>query len=235
MDDKSVDRILAATVAAERGDKIDTNDIDNAGLRRDLESVKTIHLWAKGLGCSSPQKERNKRRSKIAKKAGELRKLLHADRDDDGAIGMFYPRNLSDYIAVTSAVGLAAEQALKPLEPLINGCKRDFQRAEEMFRDALTSGSPFEASIATLMFVFEKHLETKAGYTKKANEDDADGPSVVDSPFVGFAEQTLQELGITKNDGEPHTRQAISTAITHARKGGRRKYLRRRSDATDKS
>ena len=53
MDDKSVDRIIAATAAAEHGDKIDTNDIDNAGLRRDLESVKTTHLWAEGLGVQA--------------------------------------------------------------------------------------------------------------------------------------------------------------------------------------
>ena len=148
---------------------------------------------------------------------------------------MFYPRNLSDYIAVTSAIGLAAEQALKPLEPLINGDKRDFQRAEEMFRDALTSGSAFEASIARLMFVFENHLETKVRCTTKDNEDDVFGPSVVDSQFVDFAEQTLQELGMTTKNGEPYTRQTISTAITHVRNGGRRKYLRRRTNATDKS
>jgi hypothetical protein len=138
---KSVDRILAATRAAPGGDKIDTLNVDKADLSKDIESVNTIRLWAKSLGPSNLQ-ERDRRRSKIAKKAGELRDLLKADRDDDGPVGMFYPLTLSDYLDVTSGIVLAAERAMEPLVPLINGDPREFERADEMLRDALRSGSP---------------------------------------------------------------------------------------------
>jgi hypothetical protein len=221
MNDESIDRISEATKAAPAGDKIDTSNVDKTVLRKDIESVDTVHLWAKGAGPSKLQKKRNRRRDRIAKKAAELRDLLDDDRADDGAVGMFYPRTLSDYLDVTSGIVRAAERALKPLRPLIYGDKRDFERASELFLHALTSGSPFEVSIARLIFIYEKHFEDDAGSTKNAH-----GSSVPDGPFIRFADTALWELGITKGNGERYLYNSIATAVIHVRQGGRRNLRR---------
>jgi hypothetical protein len=80
------------------------------------------------------------------------------------------------------------------------------------------------------MFVYDKHFDADAGYTK----DSYRSSSVPDSPFIRFAEQALLELGITNSREEPYSRHSIATAVTHVRKGGRRNLANRSAGASDK-
>jgi hypothetical protein len=211
-DKSSIDRILAAMKEAPDGDKIDTSNVDKALLWKDIESVFTVRLLAEDLE-HLPLFRRQRR--EIAAKARELKHLLEINRAEDGAIGMFYPRALSDYREVIAALEQAAERAAKPQDPLFEGD----ERAGEVLRAALTSGSLFQVSIARLMFIYEKHFEDDAGYTKKDNEVDPDAPPIFVRPFIRFADAALRELRIIKSNGERYSDSYIADAVTNVRNG----------------
>lgn len=209
MDDKSIDRIVAATRSAPRADDVETLNIDSVELRKDIESVFDIRDWAGALRHSDAL---NRLRCKILDRLRELVRFLENERAEDGKIGMFYSPHLSDYVEVLHAVTRATEQALKPLA----ASHKEDARLGEMLHQALTSSSLFEVTISQLILVFEKHFKLIAGANKPG-----DGSSTADGPFIRFADAALWELGITKPGGERYSWAYIADSITDIRKGGR--------------
>jgi len=209
MDDQSIDRIIAATRAAPRADKVETLNIDSVELHNDIESVCDIRDWA---GVERHRDALHRLRCKILEKSRELGRLLEKERAEDGKIGMFYSPSLSDYVKVLHAVKRATEQAVKPQAP----SHKEDERIGEMLHQALTSGSLFEVAISRLIFIFEKHFKSSAGFTKPT-----DGSSPADGPFIRFADAALWELGITKPGGERYSSNYIADSLTDVRNGGR--------------